>query len=175
MRGARKPLRSLISRIKGVNKRARMDNQAIAERFNRLADLMEMRGDDAFRIRSYRNAADMIETWPVEMERLAREGGTKGLQEIPGVGKAISGKIIELVEKGTFEAWEKLTEETPESVLDLLNVSGVGRKTAAVLHQKFKIASIEDLKKFVAGGGLDLVDGIGEKSAERIRKSLGLQ
>jgi DNA polymerase (family 10) len=149
-----------------------MDNEAIAERFNRLADLMEMRGDDPFRIRSYRNAADMIETWPVEVEKIAREGGAKGLQELPGVGKAISGKIIELVEKGTFEAWEKLTAETPESVLDLLRVGGVGRKTAATLHQKFKIASIDDFKKFVAGGGLDLVDGIGEKSAERIKHSL---
>ena len=149
-----------------------MDNEAIAERFNRLADLMEIRGDDQFRIRSYRNASDMIETWPEQMARIARSGGAKALQEIPGVGKAISGKIIELVEKGTFEAWEKLIAETPESVLDLLEVGGVGRKTAATLHQKFKIASIADLKEFVAGGGLELVDGIGEKSAERIRESL---
>src|SRR3712207_599007 len=101
MRRARGLVLNLISRIKRGIKGKRMDNEAIAERFNRLADLMEIRGDDAFRIRSYRNAADMIETWPVEMERLAREGGVKGLQEIPGVGKAISGKIIELVEKGT--------------------------------------------------------------------------
>jgi DNA polymerase (family 10) len=163
---------SLISRLKKSIKGKRMDNEAIAERFNRLADLMEIRGDDAFRIRSYRNAADMIETWPTPMKEIAREGGVKGLQEIPGVGKAISGKIVELVEKGTFDAWEKLTAETPETVLDLLKVSGIGRKTAAVLHQKFKIASIDDLKKFVAGGGLELVDGIGEKSAERIKRSL---
>jgi DNA polymerase (family 10) len=163
---------NLISRLKKSIRGKRMDNEAIAERFNRLADLMEIRGDDAFRIRSYRNAADMIETWPTSMQRLAREGGAKALQEIPGVGKAISGKILELVEKGTFDAWEKLTAETPETVLDLLQVGGIGRKTAATLHQKFKIASLDDLKKFVEGGGLDLVDGIGEKSAERIRQSL---
>ena len=165
----------MLKLIRGLKRGARakvMDNEAIARRFNRLADLMEIRGDDAFRIRSYRNAADMIETWPTSMEEIAREGGAKALQEIPGVGKAISGKIIELVEKGTFEAWEKLTIETPETVLDLLSVGGVGRKTAATLHQKFKIASLDDLKKFAAGGGLELVDGIGEKSAERIRKSL---
>ncbi|MCA1557242.1 MAG: hypothetical protein LC731_01735 [Acidobacteria bacterium] len=165
-------MRNLIGRIKKGIKVKRMDNEAIAERFNRLADLMEIRGDDAFRIRSYRNAADMIETWPAEMKKIALESGAKGLQELPGVGKAISGKIVELVEKGTFDAWEKLTAETPETVLDLLRVGGVGRKTAATLHQKFKIASIADLKQFVAGGGLDLVDGIGEKSAERIRQSL---
>ena len=149
-----------------------MDNEAIAGRFNRLANLMEIRGDDRFRIRSYRNAADIIETWPTEMKKIAQEEGAKGLQTIPGVGKAISGKIIELLEKGTFEAWEKLKEETPETVLDLLRVSGIGLKTAATLHQQFKIASLDDLKKFAAGGGLEMVDGVGEKSAERIRESL---
>lgn len=149
-----------------------MENEAIAERFQRLANLMEIRGEDQFRIRSYRNAAEMIETWPTPLERTARDEGAKGLQAIPGVGKAISAKIIELLERGTFEAWEKLTAETPATTLDLLRVGGIGIKTAATLHQKFKISSIDDLKKFVAGGGLDLVDGIGDKSAERIKESL---
>lgn len=149
-----------------------MDNEAIAERFNRLANLMEIRGDDPFRIRSYRNAAEIIETWPTPMKTIADEAGLKGLQEIPGVGKAISAKIVELLTHGTFEAWEKLMVETPATTLDLLRVSGIGLKTAATLHQQFKIASIDDLKKFVAGGGLEMVDGIGEKSAERIRESL---
>jgi len=149
-----------------------MNNEAIAERFNRLANLMEIRGDDHYRIRSYRNAAEVIETWPTPLKRIAAEEGIKGLQQLPGVGKAISGKIVELIEKGTFDAWEKLTAETPETVLDLMRVSGVGIKTAATLHQQFKIASLNDLKQFVAGGGLEMVDGIGEKSIERIRESL---
>ncbi|HEX8845094.1 MAG TPA: helix-hairpin-helix domain-containing protein [Pyrinomonadaceae bacterium] len=150
----------------------RMDNEAIAERFNRLANLMEIRGDDRYRIRSYRNAAEIIETWPTPLRKIAMEEGVKGLQTLPGVGKAISGKIIELLERGTFAAWEKLTAETPETTLDILRVGGIGLKTAATLHQQFKISSIDDLKKFVAGGGLEMVDGIGEKSAERIMESL---
>ena len=149
-----------------------MDNSGIAERFNRLANLMEIRGDDHYRIRSYRNAAEIIETWPTPMKTIADEAGLKGLQEIPGVGKAISAKIVELLTTGTFEAWEKLITETPATTLDLLRVSGIGLKTAASLHQQFKISSIDDLKKFVAGGGLEMVDGIGEKSAERIKESL---
>lgn len=149
-----------------------MDNEEIAGRFQRLANLMEIRGDDRFRIRSYRNAADIIETWPTPLRQIAKEDGAKGLQEIPGVGKAISSKILELLEKGTFDAWEKLILETPASTLDLLRVSGIGLKTAATLHQQFKIASLDDLKKFVAGGGLEMVDGIGERSAERIKESL---
>jgi DNA polymerase (family 10) len=78
-----------------------MNNEQIARRFNRMASLMEVRGEDSFRIRSYRMAAEAIETWPTPMKEIAAEGGVAGLQEIPGVGKAIAGKIVELLEKGT--------------------------------------------------------------------------
>jgi len=107
---------------------------------------MEIRGDDPFRLRSYRNAAEAIETWPTPMKQIAKDEGISGLQSIPGVGKAIAGKIIELLERGTFNAWEKITAETPESVLDLLELPGVGPKTAAMLHQRFKVSSLKELK-----------------------------
>jgi DNA polymerase (family X) len=149
-----------------------MNNEEIARRFNRMASLMEVRGEDPFRLRSYRMAAEAIETWPTQMKKIAETEGAAGLQEIPGVGKAIAAKIIELIDKGTFDAWERLTAETPETVLDLLGLPGIGPKTAAMLHQKFKITSLDDLRKFVAGGGLEMVDGIGPKTAERIRAHL---
>ena len=149
-----------------------MDNKEIARRFYRLAALMEVRGDDPFRLRSYRNAAEAIEVWPTSLKEIAEKDGLVGLQEIPGVGKAIAGKVIDLLNKGTFDAWERLTAETPETVLDLLEIPGIGPKTAALLHQRFKVSSLEDLKKFVASGGLDMVDGIGPKTAERIKEAL---
>lgn len=149
-----------------------MDNEAIARRFYRLAGLMEIRGDDPFRLRSYRNAAEAIEVWPTPLKEIAEKEGVAGLQEIPGVGKAIAGKVIELLEKGTFDAWERLTAETPESVLDLTEVPGIGPKTASLLHQRFKVSSLADLKIFVASGGLNMVDGIGPKTAEKIKETL---
>ena len=149
-----------------------MTNEEIARRFNDMASLMEIRGEDPLRIRSYRMAAEAIETWPTEMKRIAKDEGATGLQEIPGVGKAIAAKIVELLEKGTVDAWDRLTAETPATVLDLLKLPGVGPKTAATLHQKFKITSLEDLKKFAEGGGLEMIDGIGTKTAARIRESL---
>jgi len=149
-----------------------MDNDAIARRFHRLAALMEVRGDDPFRLRSYRNAAEAIEVWPTPLKEIADKEGVAGLQEIPGVGKAIAGKVIELLTKGTFDAWERLTAETPESVLDLLEIPGIGPKTAALLHQRFKVSSLADLKVFVNSGGLDMVDGIGPKTATRIKETL---
>lgn len=149
-----------------------MDNKAIAARFYQLAALMEIRGDDPFRLRSYRNAAEAIETWPKPLEAIAASEGIAGLQTIPGVGKAIAGKIVELLDRGTFDAWDRTIAETPATLLDLLEIPGIGPKTAAQLHQKFKISSLDELKKFVAGGGLEMVDGIGAKTAERIRESL---
>ena len=149
-----------------------MDNEAIARRFFRLAALMDIRGDDPFRLRSYRNAAEAIETWPTPLQKIATEEGIAGLQTIPGVGKAIAGKIIELLDRGTFDAWERIIAQTPESVLDLLEIPGIGPKTAATLHQKFQVSSLAQLKHFVSGGGLEMVDGIGPKTAERIKESL---
>ncbi|HEY6215718.1 MAG TPA: helix-hairpin-helix domain-containing protein [Pyrinomonadaceae bacterium] len=149
-----------------------MNNEAIARRFHRLAGLMEVRGDDPFRWRSYRNAAEAIEVWPTPLKEIAEKEGVAGLQEIPGVGKAIAGKVIDLLSKGTFDAWERLTAETPETVLDLLEIPGIGPKTAALLHQRFKVSSLEDFKAFVASGGLDMVDGIGPKTADKIKEAL---
>jgi DNA polymerase (family 10) len=149
-----------------------MTNDEIARRFSRLATLMELRGDDPFRLRSYRNAAEVIEVWPTSVKNIAAQEGVAGLQTIPGVGKAIAGKIIELLDRGTFDAWERLIAETPATLLDLLELPGIGPKTAMTLYQKFKVSSIAELKEFVAGGGLDLVDGVGPKTAERIKEAL---
>ena len=151
-----------------------MNNQEIARRFHRLSALMEIRGDDPFRLRSYRNAAEAIEVWPTPLKEIAEKEGLTGLQEIPGVGKAIAGKVIDLLERGTFDAWERLVAETPETVLDLTEIPGIGPKTAALLHQRFRVSSLPEMKAFVSGGGLDMVDGIGPKTAERIKQALDL-
>jgi DNA polymerase (family X) len=151
-----------------------MNNAEIARRFYRLSALMEIRGDDPFRLRSYRNAAEAIEVWPTPLKEIAQKEGVAGLQEIPGVGKAIAGKVMGLLDRGTFDAWERLIAETPETVLDLTELPGIGPKTAALLHQRFKVSSLPELKAFVAGGGLEMVDGIGARTAEKIKEALEL-
>lgn len=151
-----------------------MNNAEIARRFHRLSALMEIRGDDPFRLRSYRNAAEAIEVWPTPLKEIAEKEGVAGLQEIPGVGKAIAGKVMDLLDRGTFDAWERLIAETPETVLDLTELPGIGPKTAALLHQRFKVSSLPELKDFVAGGGLEMVDGIGARTAEKIKEALEL-
>ena|SRR5438876_8940844 len=147
-------------------------NQAIASRLRCFARLLEIRSEDYYRIRAYDEAAGTIEDWPASVSEIATRDGIKGVRVIPGVGRSIGEKIIELVNSGTFQAWDEITTETPISVLDLLTIPGIGSRTSATLHQKFKITSLYDLALFTEGGGLDLVDGLDERRASQIRESL---
>lgn len=149
-----------------------MTNQEIATIFRRIAELMELREDNPFKIRSYRAAAEMIEELPTPLAEMAAEGGAARLRELPGVGEAISKKIIEMLETGTCQLYEELKAEIPETVLDLAQVEGIGQKTAQILYRQFKITNLDDLAKFVEGGGLASVPRLGEKAQARIRASL---
>ncbi len=93
-------------------------------------------------------------------------------RKFPASVKQSREKLLNYSTKGTFDAWERLTAETPESVLDLTEIPGIGPKTAALLHQRFKVSSLAELKAFVTSGGLNMVDGIGPKTAEKIKEAL---
>jgi DNA polymerase (family 10) len=149
-----------------------MSNQEIAAIFHRIAALMEFRDDNPFKIRSYRGAAEVIEDTSTPLAEMAAEGGAARLRELPGVGEAISKKIIEILETGTCEFYEELKAEIPETVLDLARVEGIGQKTAQLLYHQFKLANLDDFAKFVEGGGLQSVPRLGEKAQARIRASL---
>lgn len=147
-------------------------NQEIAGVFRRLADLMELGEDNPFKIRAYRTASETIEDTTTPLTDMVSEGGVSRLRELPGVGEAISGKIVELLETGTFKAYEEIKAKIPETTLDLLGVDGVGLKTLQILYQRFQITNLDDFAKFVEGGGLNSVPHIGAKTQERIRASL---
>ncbi len=149
-----------------------MTNQEIATVFRRLADLMELGEDNPFKLRAYRTAAETIEDTTTPLAEMFEAGGVARLRELPGVGEAISKKIVELVETGTFKAYEEIKARIPETVLDLLKVEGVGMKTLQILYSQFQITNLEDFAKFVVGGGLNSVPRLGERAQERIRASL---
>jgi DNA polymerase (family 10) len=149
-----------------------MDNQEIAAVFRRLADLMELGEENPFKIRAYRTAADTIEDTTTPLTEMFGAGGVGRLRELPGVGEAISKKIVELFETGTFKALEEARAEIPETVLDLLKVDGVGLKTVQILYRRFQLTNLDDFMKFVEGGGLASVPNLGEKTQNRIRSSL---
>jgi DNA polymerase (family 10) len=149
-----------------------MTNQEIASVFRRLADLMELGEDNPFKIRAYRSAAETIEDTTTPLAEMVEAGGAARLRELPGVGEAISKKIVELLETGTFKAYEEIKAKIPETVLDLLKVEGVGMKTLQILYAQFHLTNLDDFAKFVAGGGLSSVPRLGERAQERIRASL---
>ncbi|HEY6400175.1 MAG TPA: helix-hairpin-helix domain-containing protein [Blastocatellia bacterium] len=149
-----------------------MTNQEIAGVFRRLADLMELGEDNPFKIRAYRTAAETIEDTTTPLAEMVSEGGVSRLRELPGVGEAISGKIVELLETGSFKAYEEIKAKIPETTLDLLRVEGIGLKTLQILYHRFQITNLDDFVRFVEGGGLNSVPHLGEKTQDRIRASL---
>ncbi|HVF90116.1 MAG TPA: helix-hairpin-helix domain-containing protein [Blastocatellia bacterium] len=156
----------------GYDGKLSVDNRDVAGVFKRIADLLEFKDENPFKLRSYRVASETIDELHTPVAEMASRGGASELQKIPGIGKSISAQILEVLQTGTSSFFEALKEEIPESVLDLKRVSGIGLKTAQLLYRDFGIKSLEELKAFVDGGGLLSVPGLGEKTLERIKASL---
>ncbi|MBO0720157.1 MAG: hypothetical protein J2P41_05005 [Blastocatellia bacterium] len=147
-------------------------NHEIAVVFRRLADLLELRDENPFKVRSYRTAAETIEETATPLFELAASGGSSKLRELPGIGEAISKKIVDLLETGTFKLYEEVKSEIPETVLDLLKVEGLSLKTVQLLFRQFHLTNLEDFAKFVEGGGLNRVPRLSEKTQARIMASI---
>ncbi|HEX8185633.1 MAG TPA: helix-hairpin-helix domain-containing protein, partial [Blastocatellia bacterium] len=144
-----------------------IDNSDIASVFERIADLLEFKDENPFKLRSYRLAAETIGEMQTSLAEIAARGGAAELQKIPGIGKSISTQVIEIIQTGSSSYFESLKEEVPETVLELRRVSGVGLKTSQLLYRDFGIKSLEELKAFAEGGGLLSVPGLGEKTINR--------
>ena len=149
-----------------------IDNASVARVLRQIADMLEFKNENPFKFRSYQMAAETIGSMGTPIADIAARGGASELQQIPGIGKTISGQILEIIQTGKSSYFEELTTDVPATVLDLRRVSGVGLKTAQVLYRDFGIKSLEELKTLAEGGGLKSVPGLGDKTAGRIRASL---
>ena len=148
------------------------DNPEVARVLATIADLLEFRDDNPFKVRSYRLAAETIEEMSASLTEMVAGKSITELQKIPGVGKSISAQIAEILLTGTSRYFEHLKQEIPVTVLELFRVSGIGLKTAQLLYRDFGIKSLQDLKAFAEGDGLLSVSGLGEKTIIRIKNSL---
>ncbi|MCX5994541.1 MAG: DNA polymerase/3'-5' exonuclease PolX [Chloroflexi bacterium] len=146
-----------------------MNNAAIAQVFQDMADLLELKEDNPFKIRAYQKAARTIETLPEELDQLMKEGR---LREIPGVGEAISNKITELLTTGKLEAYEKLRAEFPQGIINLMTIQGVGPKTALRLSKELGISNVDELEKAILGGKVASLYRLGEKTADNILRHI---
>ena len=151
---------------------ASVDNVFVALLFERIAEMLEFKDENSFKIRSYRMAAEAIGEMQLQVADIAARGGAAELQKIPGIGKSISGQIIEILDTGRSSYFDELTRDIPGTVLDLRRVSGIGLKTAQLLYRDFGVKSLDELKALAEEGGLVAVPGLGEKSIGRIERSL---
>jgi len=150
-----------------------VDNETVARVLRQISEMLEFKNENQFKFRSYQMAAETIGSMGTPVTDIVASGGAAELQKIPGIGKTISAQILEIVQTGRSSYFEELTVDVPATVLDLRRVSGVGLKTAQLLHRDFAVRNLEDLRQLAEGGGLHSVPGLGEKTIERIKKSLG--
>ena len=145
-----------------------MDNHPIAQIFSEIADLLEIKGENLFKIRAYRSAADTIKAWADPVARMDE----KQLLELPGIGKDLAKKIRELAETGTCGFHQDLLLEFPPTILDLLRLQGVGPKTVALLYSALNIRSIDELVEAAKAGRLRTLKGMGPKKEALILKAV---
>jgi DNA polymerase (family 10) len=147
-----------------------LDNKTIASLLYETADLMEINGDDSFRVRSYRNAAQAIESLDHPVWALIPE--PKKLLEIPGIGKGMSARLKDLYETGQISMHQQLLEKYRPSMLELLKIQGLGPKTIALLWSAHQVADLEGVEKLARAGKLRELPRMGEKAEQKILKAI---
>ena len=146
-------------------------NNDVVEIFDEVADFLEIKGDNPFRVRAYRNAARTVSGLSRSVADLAKED--KGLDGIPGIGKDLAEKIRTIVATKKLPFLEDLKKEFPPGLSALLRVRGLGPKKVAALHKELKIASVEDLKKAAADGKIRALAGFSVKTEQSILEEIG--
>lgn len=145
-----------------------MKNQEIAKVFNEIADILEIKDENPFRIRAYRRAAQNIDGMSGDVAELSEDD----LRKIPGIGADLAGKIKEYVETGTLKFYDDLKKEVPSGIVNLLSVPGLGPRTAKMLFEKLGVKDINDLEKHAREGRLRGLPGIQAKTEENILKGI---
>ena len=144
-----------------------MNNQKIADIFQQVADLLEFKGANAFRVRAYRNGSRAIKDLPEQISHILQDS-SRNLTDIDGIGKDLAAKCVTLVETGHLPMLDELREEIPKSVLDLLRIPGLGPKKAAAVFHELGIATLDELKLACEQGRVRKLKGFGEKTEKAI-------
>ena len=147
-------------------------NAEIAKMFNEYADLLEIKGENPFKVRAYRNAARTVENIGKSLEELVREG--YDLTKLPGIGTDLSLYIKEIVTTGKFSKLEEIKEEIPPSLVEMLSIEGLGPKRIRTLYEKLHIQSMEDLRRAAESGEILKLPGFGPTLVQKILKGIRL-
>ena len=148
-----------------------MKNAEIAAQFNEIGDYLEVKGENPFRVRAYRRAAQAVEGHP---EDIASVAGRGGLLDIPGIGKDLAAKIQEYLERGAIEYLGELRQEIPPGVIEMMGIHGLGPKTAKLLFDQIGVDSVEKLEELAKAHRLAGLPGIKAKTEENILKGIAV-
>jgi len=142
-----------------------LDNRRVADVLYDIADMLEIKGEIIYKAVAYRRAADNILNLGRDISDVWRDGK---LREIPGVGEALAKKLDELLRMGRLEYYERLKEEVPRGVVDMLAIPDIGPKTARLLYEKLGLTSMADVERAAQEGKLRDLPGLGVKSEANI-------
>jgi DNA polymerase (family 10) len=147
-----------------------MDNKAIAGILYETADLLEIDGQDSFRIRSYRNAAQAIEAHPQQISDLIAE--PKRVLEISGIGKGMLTNLQEMLKEGRLSVHAEMLKKYRPSMLELLKIQGLGPKTIALIWSSFQVSDVEGVEKLAREGKIQELPRMGEKQEQKLLKAI---
>jgi DNA polymerase (family 10) len=144
-------------------------NTDIADIFDRIAEYLEIEGENPFKIRAYRNASRTLRGLGPEINDML--GAGEELTELPGIGKELAAKIVEILETGTAQALENLKKKVPAGVIEMLKIPGLGPKRVSALYHDLKIESLAALKQAAEAGRVQALPGFGSKTEQHIREA----
>jgi DNA polymerase (family 10) len=150
-----------------------MENREFARQLYETADLMEIAGEDGFRIRSYRNAAGVIEGHPERISDILRNPERK-VTDIAGIGKGIGSILHEILARGSFERRDQMLEKYPPTALELLKIQGLGPKSIGVLFEHFRVSTVDDLERICREQKLRDLPRMGAKLEEKVLRSIAV-
>lgn len=148
-----------------------MTKGEIAELFEEIADLLELKNDNPFRVRAYRNAARVLDGLTEDLQKMIKE---ERLTEIKGIGKDLAAKIAEMATTNHLKFYDELRASMPQGMLKMLKIPGFGPKRAKIVLEKLKVDSIEKLEAACKAGKIAALDGFGEKSQQKILEGIVL-
>ncbi len=146
-----------------------MKNLDVAEIFSRIADMLAIRGDQIHRVLAYRKAAESIEDLGRDINQVYEEGT---LTDLPGIGDTLAAKIEEMLTTGRLEFYDRLAEEVPPTLVDMLRVEGLGPKRVKQIYEKLGIATLDELTAAAEAGKLSELPGMGARSEAKIKAAI---
>lgn len=148
-----------------------MKSKEVARVFRQIAKILELKGDNPFRVRAYERAAQNVEGLGEDLEKLAHQDSLKTIQ---GIGEDLAAKIKEIIATGTCKHYQELRKAMPQGLIEMLEIPGLGPKTVKAIYEKLNIDTIDKLERAAKSGKLCILEGIREKTEENILRGINI-